>query len=243
MVKREEYKIDNQVRKSADTFQIKFCGFTREEDVHAAIEAGVDAIGLNFYPKSPRYVTPIIAEQLVRAIDKRVFVVGVFVNESWETIERLRNSLALDAIQLHGDEKIESVPKTLRNDSIIKAMPWRADLTEDSQTATSWASSDAVALKGFLIDAYDPVQHGGTGRTTRWDLLDPRPLPLRRARLILAGGLSPSNVADAIQIAKPDAVDTASGIEVSPGIKSAKRMHEFIESLQKAKVDGRAWLA
>jgi len=244
MVKGEEYKISNQVRKSADTFQIKFCGFTRAQDVHAAIDAGVDAIGLNFYPKSPRYVTNTIAEQLVRAIDKRVLVVGVFVNEAWDTVEKMRNSLSLDAIQLHGGERVNDVPVSLVADSIIKAMPWRAESVEDSEMASEWTTnSNGPILKGFLIDAYDPDQHGGTGRTTRWDLLNPRPVPLQKTRLILAGGLTAQNVAQAITTAKPDAIDTASGIEVSPGIKSGKRMLEFMDAVQKAKVDGCPWLA
>jgi len=244
MVKGEEYKISNQVRKSADTFQIKFCGFTRVEDVHAAIEAGVDAIGLNFYPKSPRYVTHTIAEHLVRAIDKRVLVVGVFVNEAWEKVEEIRNSLSFDAIQLHGGERVHDVPVSIVAASIIKAMPWRAESAGDSEMATEWTiNSNGSPLKGFLIDAYDPDQHGGTGRTTRWDLLDPRPLPLQKTRLILAGGLTTENVAQAITTAKPAAVDTASGIEVSPGIKSARRMLEFMDAVQKAKVDGGPWLA
>jgi phosphoribosylanthranilate isomerase len=244
MVKREEHKINNQVRKSADSFQIKFCGFTREEDVQAAIDAGVDAIGLNFYPKSPRYVTNVLAEQLVRAIDKRALVVGVFVNEAWETIEKLRSSLSLDAIQLHGSEQSCVVPFSTPVTAIIKAMPWRSDSAQDIAMATDWSTNTVGStLKGFLIDAYDPVQHGGTGRTARWDLLHPRPIPLQTMRLILAGGLTPQNVVEAIAIAKPDAVDTASGIEVSPGVKSAKRMQEFVAAVRNAKVDGRAWLA
>lgn len=244
MVKREEHKINNQVRKLADSFQIKFCGFTREADIHAAIDAGVDAIGLNFYPKSPRYVTNARADQLVRAIDQRALVVGVFVNEPWETIEELRSLLSLDAIQLHGSERSSNVPHSEHATSIIKAMPWRADSAEDVEMATDWSNNtQGATLNGFLIDAYDPVQHGGTGRTARWDLLQPRPVPLRKSRLILAGGLTAENVVQAITIAKPDAVDTASGIEISPGVKSTKKMLEFVAAVQKAKVDGRAWLA
>ncbi len=244
MVKREEHKINNQSRKLADSFQIKFCGFTREEDVQAAIDAGVDAIGLNFYSKSPRYVTNARAEQIVRAIDKRALVVGVFVNEAWETISQMRSLLSLDAIQLHGSERPHGVPSSEFTTSIIKAMPWRADSAEDLEMAIGWSNNTQGAiLNGFLIDAYDPVQHGGTGRTARWDLLQSRPVPLQKTRLILAGGLSAENVVQAITIAKPDAVDTASGIEISPGVKSAKKMLEFVAAVQKAKVDGRAWLA
>lgn len=244
MVKREEHKINNQVRKLADSFQIKFCGFTREEDVQAAIDAGVDAIGLNFYPKSPRYVTSPRADQLVRVIDKRALVVGVFVNEDWETIEELRNLLSLDAIQLHGSERPGCVHPSAPATSIIKAMPWRADSAEDVDMATEWSNNaHGTNLSGFLIDAYDPVHHGGTGRTARWDLLHPRPVAFQKSRLILAGGLTAENVVEAISIAKPEAVDTASGIESSPGVKSIKKMREFVAAVQKAKVDGQAWLA
>jgi phosphoribosylanthranilate isomerase len=117
---------------------------------------------------------------------------------------------------------------------VIKAMPWREGNQADAAHASLWSSHAQVAkLSGILIDAYDPIQRGGTGRVARWDLLHPRPQELSGQPLILAGGLTALNVGEAIQISRPDAVDTASGIENEPGIKDRDKMQRFVTETMK----------
>jgi len=177
-------------------------------------------------------------------VDRRALVIGVFVNESWEVIEEIMDRFSLDAIQLHGSERAQDVPATLRDMPIIKAISWRAETRADIDIAMNWTGEPALgSLKGFLVDAYDPIQFGGTGKVVRWDLLYPRPPELCKNRLILAGGLTPENLAQAINRAVPDAIDTASGIESSPGMKSAERMKKFVDEARKVVTDNGRWLA
>ncbi len=214
-------------------FRVKLCGFRRASDIEAAIEAGADAIGINFSETSPRFIRPEEAAQVVRVGLGRVLMVGVFVNASLETIRATLRICPLDMLQLHGDETPELVSS--RNlPPIIKATPWREKNQEDARNALSWSSqAEATNLAGILIDAYDPVQRGGTGRVARWDLLYPRPIELSRQPLILAGGLTEKNVAEAIRISRVDAVDTASGVEIEPGIKDRAKMQRFVVEAKK----------
>lgn len=215
-------------------FKIKFCGFRSLPDTRDAIDVGTGAIGFNFYRPGPRYVEPSAAGELSRLTEDRtqgkVLRVGVFVNP---TIGELRQTLAscpLDMIQLHGDETPEMFCDEAPMLPIIKAVTWREGSSEDGDRAAMWAEAGKqISLAGFLVDAYDPVQRGGTGKTARWDLLYPRPSPFSRHPLILAGGLRPDNVRQAIVIAKPDAVDTASGIESAPGLKNLDKMRSFVD--------------
>ncbi len=199
----------------------------------AAIDVGADAIGINFYPSSPRFVPPEQAAALSEIGRGKVLVVGVFVNSSVEHIRDVVRTCHLDIIQLHGDELPDFVighglPP------VVKAMPWRLGSKEDACIATAWNDqADLSNLSGILVDAFDPVQRGGTGRVARWDLLYPRPTALSARPLILAGGLTESNVGDAIQISRPDAVDTASGIETEPGIKDKVKMQQFVREARK----------
>jgi phosphoribosylanthranilate isomerase len=220
--------------------QIKFCGFTRSEDVEAACQLGVDAIGLNFYPKSPRSVSIEQASELAQIAAGRTIRVGVFVNASPESVAKVLESCQLDAIQLHGDETIDwnekaSRIEALRGYPIVRALAWRASNTaagetvnaEDSTRAKDWKQVPSVSC--WLIDAHDPVQFGGTGKTARWDLLFPRPDVLSTKPLLLAGGLTAYNLDRAIQIARPYGVDIASGIETRPGIKDLTKMSHCME--------------
>jgi phosphoribosylanthranilate isomerase len=214
-------------------FRIKLCGFRRVEDVEAAIEARADAIGINFCETSPRYILPEKAIQLVETGRGRALMIGVFVNANLAVIRDTLRICPLDMLQLHGDE----VPELVREQGlppIIKAIPWRERNVEDATNAKLWSSqAEAVNLAGILVDAYDPVQRGGTGRVTRWDLLHPRPSELSGQPLILAGGLTAENVGEAIRIGRPDAVDTASGVEVEPGVKDRVKMQRFIAETMK----------
>lgn len=208
--------------------KLKYCGLTRAVDVELAIEAGADAIGLNFYEPSPRYVTPQSAQALQIQIAGRAVVVGVFVNATPIQIAEVIAICQLDIIQLHGDESPEwleeaSTVPLLQSTPIIKAIAWR-DLEEDRINAQRWAQVQDPRFLGFLVDAYDPIQRGGTGKTARWDLLSPKPLEFADRSFLLAGGITPENVSVAIQTARPSGIDVASGIESSPGIKDPAKM-------------------
>jgi phosphoribosylanthranilate isomerase len=218
-------------------FQIKFCGFREARDVVEAVNLGAGAFGYNFYPKSSRFVPASQAASLIKASKAdgtdRGLSIGVFVNP---TIEELRDILSicpLDAIQLHGDE----TPDFVVNETlppIIKAISWRENSSEDEEIASAWKeSASRFPFLGFLVDAYDPIQRGGTGKQARWDLLYPRPEPLRDVPLILAGGLTAENVQQAVLATRADAVDTASGIETQPGLKNLDKMRSFIEEARR----------
>ncbi len=213
--------------------KIKFCGLTRTADVSAAIECGADAIGLNFYKPSPRYVSPEVASGLSLVADKLVMRVGVFVNASPLEVDAVLAICPLDCIQLHGDETPEWIDEALAIPSLnsvrfLKAVAWR-DQAEDRKSVLAWTSKKHSRLLGLLVDAFDPVQRGGTGKTARWDLLFPRPIELRNTPILLAGGLTPENISKAITTAKPDGVDIASGIESAPGIKDHSKMRAIAE--------------
>lgn len=218
--------------------KLKYCGLTRIEDVEAAIASGVDAIGLNFYSASPRCVGIEQARHLTTAIAKRVMAVGVFVNMNPEDVGQVVRDCKLDCVQLHGDETPEwmthaaTVP-ALQGISVIKAVAWRG-IPEDQQIVASWRlfaerqekenPQTTPKFLGFLVDSFDPIQRGGTGKTARWDLLNPRPASLEGIPILLAGGITSENAAEAFRIAQPEGIDVASGIESAPGIKDITKM-------------------
>ena len=209
--------------------KIKYCGLTRAIDVSTAIESGADAIGLNFYPPSPRYVSPEAARELSEIAAGRALRVGVFVNASPFEVDAILSVCPLDCIQLHGDEQpgwIDDATRLPRFEAItfIKAVAWRG-MDEDVELVSKWTANPHPKLLGLLVDAFDPVQRGGTGKTARWDLLFPRHPAFRKFRVLLAGGLTIENIATAIATAQPDGVDLASGIETQPGIKDHSKMH------------------
>jgi len=208
--------------------RLKYCGLTRVEDVLGAIDCGADAIGLNFYPDSPRCISSDTARRLSSAINHRAMVVGVFVNASVEAVADMVDRCRLDCVQLHGDESPEWVEQAssdsaLKTKSFIKAIAWR-DTDRDRHEAQRWSQYDNPCVLGLLVDAFDPVQRGGTGRTARWDLLSPRPIEFGGLSILLAGGLTEHNVSEAIRMAKPDGIDLASGIESEPGVKELLKM-------------------
>jgi len=214
-------------------FQIKFCGFRRAEDIDAAIFAGADAVGLNFCSTSQRAVTIEQAAKLAKMVHGRACLVGVFVNPTLQVLREVSEVCLLDLIQLHGDESPHFVSgKNLP--PVIKAIPWRFGNRDDARLASEWANSaNDTNIAGFLVDAYDPVQRGGTGRVTRWDILNPLPPEFGGQPLILAGGLTSDNVAQAIEISGANAVDTASGVESAPGVKDAEKMKQFVIQAKK----------
>jgi phosphoribosylanthranilate isomerase len=199
----------------------KICGLTREQDVEAAVKAGADAIGLVFYPPSPRAVTPDQATLLAARVPAFVSVVGLFVNPEREEVLRTLEQVPLDLLQFHGDEVPELCASFGRR--WIKAVRVRASGDIEA------AFRRYEAASGLLADAWSPDKFGGTGKSFNWDLIPgERPMPL-----ILAGGLASDNVAGAVRQVRPWAVDVSGGVESSKGIKDSSRMTDFISEVHR----------
>jgi phosphoribosylanthranilate isomerase len=201
--------------------RVKICGITRAEDARMAAELGADAIGLIFYARSSRAVTPEQARGILRGLPPFVSVVGLFVDPGPGQVEEALAAVRLDALQFHGDEcpaecGIFGVP-------YLKAVPM-ATTTNVAAYAASYP--DAA---GFVLDSHGGGRTGGTGESFDWDAY---PRDLDRP-LILAGGLSPENVARAVEQTRPYAVDVSSGVESAPGIKDATRLASFIEEVRR----------
>jgi phosphoribosylanthranilate isomerase len=206
--------------------RVKICGITNAEDARAACEAGVDAIGLNFYPRSPRALSVNKAAELRAQIPSGVQVFGVFVNaEVAEVMEIFRN-VRLHALQLHGDESPITVAQLARIAPVFKALRVGPDFS-----AVTLESYPGVS--GFLFDTADagPGQYGGTGRLADWEVAQQ---VARSHRVILAGGLNADNVAAAILQVRPYGVDVASGVEASPGAKDHSQLREFVREARRA---------
>lgn len=213
-------------------FRIKICGVTKLDDVEAVANAGCDAIGLNFAPISPRRLTFDLARELSRSASGRLLRVGVVMNPTPDELRRLLEEVELDAIQLHGQES-PCLLDFCGGLPIIKALTWSGNSAE-KQLSAEWRDSAGNQLRAFLIDAIATGAGGGTGRTTNWSLLQPRPNEFVGLPLILAGGLRPSNVAQAIAATACDGVDTASGVESMPGIKDASLVQQFASNARAA---------
>ncbi len=199
--------------------RVKICGITRAEDAREASVGGADAIGLVFYPPSPRHVSTGIAAAIVASTGCFVSTVGLFVDPDADDVRRTLDRVRLDRLQFHGDESEAfcsqfGVP-------YIKAL--RAKPGADFVGLASAYSSAA----GILLDSYKPGVAGGTGEVFDWENIPPQ----LRASIILAGGLNSENVAAAIQKIHPDAVDVSGGVESSPGVKSAQKIRAFIEAV------------
>lgn len=204
--------------------RVKICGITSAADAQAAIDAGANLLGFNFYERSPRRIAPAEAAKIRPRLPKRVKAVGLFVNPFPADAIALRNSLKLDVVQLHGDETPETVAEISSLVPVIKA--FRVEPEFPLATLNEYSSAFA-----FLFDAAHTGQYGGTGRPTDWDAA-------RRAalshRIILAGGLKVENVAAAVRIVRPYGIDVASGVESSPGKKDPGRLREFIQEVRRA---------
>jgi len=204
--------------------RIKICGITNWPDARAACEEGANFIGLNFYKKSPRFVSSAEAGKIRQQLPKDVEAVGIFVNAKPGDVLSICSSLRLDAAQLHGDETPQTVADVAESVPVFKA--FRVDPQFSLSTLDKYPGANT-----FLLDAAHTGQYGGTGRTTDWALA-------RRAalahRIILAGGLKVENVAAAIRVVRPFAVDVASGVESKPGKKDHGRLREFIQEVRRA---------
>ncbi len=199
--------------------RVKVCGMTRVEDALKAVELGADAVGFIFYKKSPRAVTLGKARTIIKELPPFVNRVGVFVNESAERINEIKEKLGLDLVQLHGDESPAFSKK-------IKSRVLKAIRISDS---SSLKELSKFSVDGFLLDTFHPGIYGGTGKVFDWKLA-------KRAgkfgRIIVAGGLNQDNVAEAISKARPYGVDVCSGVEKIPGIKDFKKLRAFLGAVQ-----------
>jgi phosphoribosylanthranilate isomerase len=194
---------------------VKICGITRLEDAEAAVDAGAGAIGFIFWPRSPRFIDPFRAKQIAARLPAFVTPVGVFVNQPAEYVNSVARLARLGAVQLHGDETIQYASAI--GAPIIKA------LKVGDTRVDFWPGHDTV-----LLDADDPIRRGGTGQTVDW--VAAASIAARR-KVLLAGGLTPENVADAIARVRPFGIDVSSGVERAPGIKDHQRLRALFEAV------------
>jgi phosphoribosylanthranilate isomerase len=209
--------------------RIKICGVTTPEDVAACAAAGADAVGVNFHPGSNRYVDPRTAQPLLRSIPSLMTAVGVFVERPFRQVAAMAYQLGLRSVQVHGEPREIADPFPF---SLIAAFRIRDRQSLDEIAIYLDRCRASGHLPGaILLDAFVEGEHGGTGQTAPWELLaEFRPgLPV-----ILAGGLTPDNVAEAIQTVRPSGVDVASGVESSPGRKDPAKVAAFVERARAA---------
>jgi phosphoribosylanthranilate isomerase len=199
--------------------RVKICGVRRLEDAQLACELGANAIGFVFWPESPRFVDPFRARAIVVALPPLVTAVGVFVDQPSDYVSGVAGLVKLGAVQLHGNEPAAAYARSAHR--VIKAVTVKNDV-------------DAIRIAGVpdhvtvLLDAHDPVQRGGTGRTIDWSIAA---AIARSRRVILSGGLTSENVAEAITRVRPYAVDVSSGVESTPGVKDPEKLRRFFEAV------------
>lgn len=200
--------------------RIKVCGITRLDDALGAVAAGVDALGFIFAAKSPRRIAPEQAREIIAALPPLVSVVGVFVDEEPQKVEEIVRCCGLTVVQLHGSEAPAYCAK----------MPCRVVKVFSLPGAPDFAAYQDV-VSGFLVDTFHDKLAGGTGRTFDWSLIEQYRPP---GPLVLAGGLSPDNVAEAVRRVRPFAVDVNSGVERAPGLKEIARIRQVVAEVRRA---------
>lgn len=197
--------------------RVKICGITNLEDALIAVEAGADALGFVFFQGSPRHISPRQAADIIRHLPPFVQTVGLFVNEALATVNQLSDQCGLDIVQLHGEESPDYCLAVQRR--IIKAFR-----VKDSSVLDDLANYRVAAC---LLDAWSPAAHGGTGTTFNWEIAA---VAAASHRIILAGGLTPDNTAEAVATVNPYAVDVSSGVECAPRKKNAALLRAFVEA-------------
>ncbi|MCC7417527.1 MAG: phosphoribosylanthranilate isomerase [Acidobacteria bacterium] len=198
---------------------VKICGITRLGDAEAAVAAGASAVGFIFWPGSPRFIDPYRARAIAVALPPFVTSVGVFVNQPPDYVNGVASLVRLGAVQLHGDEKVADLTRIVR--PVVKALAVEAGT--EPRGAGAWPGH--VTL---LLDVHDVGRRGGTGQTIDWRAAA---AVAARRRAILAGGLQPDNVADAVARVRPFGIDISSGVEQAPGIKDHGRLRALFEAL------------
>ena len=203
--------------------KIKICGITNQEDAETAVQEGADALGFVFYAQSPRYVQPAVAQHIIASLPPFVLSVGVFVNHDLDTVKRVFDDCGLALAQLHGDESpafCESL-----NRPVLRALRLR-----DRSSFLALAEfKGRMGVRGFVVDAFSDTAYGGTGHTTDWSLAGE---VAKTVPILLAGGLTPENVQEAIRHVQPYGVDVSSGVERSPGRKDPAKIRTFIQSVR-----------
>lgn len=221
------------------TVQVKICGLTNLADAVQATEAGADFLGFIFYPPSKRATTPTVVRQIVAELRQRPHcptLVGVFVNESGPTVADLLDECDLDLAQLHGEEVpfLINDPRSILYGRCYKAL--RPQTLAEAEIEAEWFIAEALGVRPtLLIDAYHPHLYGGTGDLSDWEI--GRQLAQTTDGLMLAGGLTPGNVWQAVRDVRPFGVDVASGVEASPGRKDHTAVREFIAAAKEVRLD------
>ena len=201
---------------------VKICGITRLDDAQAAVACGAHALGFVFWPKSPRFIDPYRARTIVASLPPFVTAVGVFVNQPADHVNGVASLVGLAAVQLHGDEDAAFAGSMRR--PVIKAI----GIGAGEAPLDAWP-----ARYTLLLDAQDPIERGGTGRRIDWV----RAAAIAAARpVVLAGGLTPENVAEAVATVRPVGIDVSSGVEETPGVKSQSRLEALFQALTKQAV-------
>lgn len=198
---------------------VKICGITRQEDAELAVECGAGALGFVFWPESPRQIDPNKAWKIVATLPPFVTPVGVFVNQPAEYVNDIASQVGLGAVQLHGDENVEYAAAI--RPPILKAMT----LSQTDSTIDLWPARVVV-----LLDAHDPVRRGGTGMTIDWARAAH---VAARRRMVLAGGLTPANAAEAIGRVRPFGIDVSSGVETTPGVKDPEKVRALFAAIDR----------
>lgn len=207
--------------------KVKICGITTFEDAVMVAEAGADMLGFNFYAPSPRYIHPEVCRELVQklvAIYTNLTLVGVFVNSSCQEIISIMDSCHLDLAQLCGDEPVETLMQL--GEKGFKA--YRPKTMDDFQSALA-AAPERANPPAFLVDSFQRGSFGGSGQTADWSLAKQI---AQKQDILLAGGLTPENVAQAARQVQPWGVDVASGVESAPGRKDPQKTVDFIQAVR-----------
>lgn len=210
--------------------RIKICGFTTEAEARVAQEQGADAIGLVFYPSSPRAVSVETARKIVQAVGPFVTVTALFVDPTPAQVEEVLDAVGIHLLQFHGDESPEFCQQFQR--PYIKALRVRTDESthDKTQAAILQEARRYRDAQGILLDTYSHKAHGGTGEVFNWSAVPDS----KEINWILAGGLNPENVATAIETVQPYGVDVSSGVERSRGIKDSEKIRQFIQAVRTA---------
>lgn len=203
--------------------KVKVCGITNAEDARAAVEAGADALGFIFYAKSPRYVVPAVAARIIADLPPLVTLVGVFVNEEPATVRSIMDACGLAIAQLHGDENAAYCHDLSR--PAMKALR----LKDRGSLLALAEYQGRGAVRGFVLDRFSEAAYGGTGLITNWALAAE---VAKSTRVLLAGGLTPENVREAISTVRPYGVDVSSGVESAPGKKDHAKMFAFLDAVR-----------
>ena len=203
--------------------KIKICGITNQEDAETAVHEGADALGFVFSSQSPRFVEPAVAKQIIESLPPFVLPVGVFVNHDLDTVRCLFDDCGLALAQLHGDES-PGFCESLRR-PVLRALRLR-----DRSSFLALAEyKGRIGVRGFVVDAFSDAVYGGTGQTTDWSLAGE---VAKAVPILLAGGLTPENVQEAIRQVQPYGVDVSSGVEHRPGRKDSAKIRAFIQSVR-----------